>query len=73
MLYKMRRAKTHSYRRCVAEKETSVRILCEGPALEKIRIQTLGFAKIDSEQIKEARLSRIVVLGKGAGLLNSLL
>ncbi len=41
------------------------------PVLEKERMQTLGFARMDLEQIKEARLSRIVALGKGAGLLNS--
>ncbi len=34
MLHKMRRAKTPSYRRCNAEKETSVHILCGWPALE---------------------------------------
>ncbi len=31
----------------------------------------LGFARMDPEQIKEARLSGIVDHGKGAGLLNS--
>ncbi len=73
MLYKMKRAKTPSRRRCGVEKETSVHILCECPTLEKTRMQTLCFAKIDPEQIYEARLSSIVALGKGAGLLNSLL
>ncbi len=58
-------------RRCGAEKETSVHILCECPVLEKIRMQTLGFVRMDPEQIKEARQSAIVALGKGAGLLNS--
>ncbi len=67
----MRRAKTPSCRRCSAEKETSVRILCECSVLEKVRMQTLGFARMESEQIKEERLSGIVALGKGAGLLNS--
>ncbi len=66
MLHKMRRAKT-SCRRCGAEKETSVHILCEYPVLEKIRMQTLGFARMNLEQIKEARLSGIVALGKEAG------
>ncbi len=70
-LHKMRRAKTPSCRRCGAEKETSVHILCECPMLEKVGMQTLGFARMDREQIKEARLSGIVALGKGAGLLNS--
>ncbi len=36
----MRRAKTPSCRRCGAEKETSVHILCECPVLEKVRMQT---------------------------------
>ncbi len=71
MLHKMRRAKTSSCRRCGAEKETSEHILCECPVLEKVRMQTLGFARMDPEQIKETRLSGIVALGKGAGLLNS--
>ncbi len=71
MLHKMRRAKTPSCRRCGAEKEMSVHILCECPVLEKVRMQNLGFARMDPEQIKEARLSGIVALGKGAGLLNS--
>ncbi len=52
-------------------KGKSVHILCECPVLEKVRMQTLGFARMDPEQIKETRLSGIVVLGKGAGLLNS--
>ncbi len=33
------------------------------PGLEMVRMQTLGFARMDSEQIKEARLSEIVALG----------
>ncbi len=49
MLHKMRRAKAPSCRRCGAEKETSVHILCECPLLEKVRMQTLGFAR---EQIR---------------------
>ncbi len=69
-LHKMRRAKTLLCRRCDVEKETSVHILCGRPALEKLRMQNLGFARIDPEQIKEARLSAIVALVKGAGLLN---
>ncbi len=36
-----------------AEKETSVHILCECPVLEKVRMHTLGFARMDSEQIKK--------------------
>ncbi len=54
-----------------AEKETLVHILCECPVLEKVRIHTLDFARMDPEQIEEVRLSRIVAFGKGAGLLNS--
>ncbi len=70
-LHKMRRAKTPSCR-CGAEKETLVHILCECPKLEKIRMQTLGFVRMDPDQIKEARLSNIVPLGKGSGLLNKI-
>ncbi len=44
-------------------------ILCEFLVLEKIRVQTLGFAKMEPDQIKEVRLSSIVAFGKGAGLL----
>ncbi len=65
MLHKMRRPKTPQCRRCGAEKETSVHILRECPMLEKVRMQPLGFARIDPEQIKE-RLSEIVALGDGA-------
>ncbi len=71
MLHKMRRAKISSCRRCGAEKETSVHILCESLELEKVRMQTLSFARTDPKQIKEARLSGIVALGKGARFLNS--
>ncbi len=65
MLHKMRKANTLSCRRCGAEKETSVHILCECSVLEKVRMQTLSFARIDPEQMKEARLSGIVGLGEG--------
>ncbi len=54
MLHKMKRAKTPSRRRCGAEKEMLVHILCECSVLEKVRMQTLGFARMDLEQIKEA-------------------
>ncbi len=47
-------------------------ILRECLGMEKIRMQTFGFARMDPNQIKEARLSRIVAFGKGAGLLNNL-
>ncbi len=55
--------------RCGAEKEMSVHVLCECPVLEKVRMQTLGFARMDPEEVKEARLSGIVAPGKGTGLL----
>ncbi len=71
MLHKMRRAKNFSYRRRGAEKETSEHILCECLVLEKIRMRTLGFARMDPDQIKDARLSSVVAFGKGNGLLNS--
>ncbi len=48
-------------------------ILCEFLVLEKIGMQTLGFARMDPDQIKEARLSSTVALDKGAGWLNSTL
>ncbi len=41
------------------------------PGVGKGKDADLGFSRIDPEQIKEARLSGIVALGKGAGLLNS--
>ncbi len=71
MLHKMRRAKAPSCRRCGAEKETSVPILYECPALEKIKMQTLYFARMDPDEIKETKLSSIVILGDGTGLLHS--
>ncbi len=42
--------------RCGAEKGTSVHILRECPVLEKVRMQTVNFVRMDPEQIKEARL-----------------
>ncbi len=39
--------------------------------LEKVRMQTFGFARMDPEQIRAAILSGIVALGKGSGLLNN--
>ncbi len=51
------------------EKETSAHSLREYPVLQKIRIQTLGFVRMNPDQvIKEARLSSIVDLGTGNGL-----
>ncbi len=61
----MRRANTPACRRCGAEKETSVHILRECSVLEKERMQSLDFTRMDQKQIKEARLSEIVTLGKG--------
>ncbi len=52
MLHKMKGAKISSCRRCGAEKETSVHILCEYLVLEKIRLQTLSVARMDPEPIK---------------------
>ncbi len=40
------------------------------PGVKNVRMQILGFARMDPEQIKEARLNRIVALGKEAALLN---
>ncbi len=71
MLHKMRRGKNPSCRRCHAEKEMLEHILCECLVLEKISMQTLDFVRMDSDQIKEAKLSNIVAFGEGAGLLNS--
>ncbi len=48
MLHKMRRGKIPSCR-CGAEKETFEHILCECLALEKIRMHTLGFARMDPD------------------------
>ncbi len=48
-------------------------ILCECLVLEKIRMQTLGFARMNQDQIKEARPSSTMALGSEAGLLNSAL
>ncbi len=40
------------------------------PGVGKENVTDLGSARMVMEQIKEARLSGIVALGKGAGLLN---
>ncbi len=69
MLQKMRRATTPSSR-CGTEKETSVHILCGCPALKKLQMQTMGFARMDMKQTR-SEVSGIVALGKGTGLLNS--
>ncbi len=61
----------HKARRGGVEKETLVHILCGCPTWKKLKMQTLGFARIDLEQIKEARVSGIVALDKGTRLLNS--
>ncbi len=53
MLHKLRSAKTPSCRRCGSEKETSVHILCGCSVLEKIRMQTLEFARMDPEQMRD--------------------
>ncbi len=65
MLHRMRRARIPSCRRYVTEKETSAHVLGECRELERIRIQTLGFARMDPGQEKEARLSSVVTCGKG--------
>ncbi len=42
---------------------------CECTVLEKVRMQTLGFARMETEQIKEARLSEIPsVRGKDSSI-----
>ncbi len=71
MLHKMRRAKNPSCRRCDAEKEMLEHILCECLVLEKIKMHTLSYARMDADQIKEMRLNSIVACGKGTGLPNS--
>ncbi len=68
VLHKMRRARTPSCRRCGAEKETSIYIQRKCPVLKKVRMQSLGPARMDPEQIKKVKLSEIVALGKGAGI-----
>ncbi len=47
----------------------SVYILCECPALERMRRKILGRARMEPEQIKEVRMSGIVALSEGAGML----
>ncbi len=46
-------------------------ILCECPALERIRVQTLGSTWMDLNEKKEERLGSVVVLGMEAVQLNS--
>ncbi len=52
---KMRRVKTPSCRKCDAEKETFVHILCECLALEKDRTESLGRAQMDLDELKKMR------------------
>ncbi len=47
MLRKMRKARNPSCKRYDVENETSEHILCECLVLEKIRMQTLCFARMD--------------------------
>ncbi len=49
-----------------AEKEMSEHILCEFLVLEKIRMQTTGFARMHPDQVKEMRLSSIAVVDQDA-------
>ncbi len=46
-------------------------VLCECLVWEKIKMQTLCFARMDPIQIKGVRLSSTVAFVKEAGLLNS--
>ncbi len=57
----------HAY---IAIRPAFIDILCECLVLEKVRMQTqtLGFAKMNPGQIKEARVSGIITLGNGVGL-----
>ncbi len=66
----MRRGRNPSCRGCGAEKETLGHILCECLALEKISMQILDFVRMDTDQIKEVRLSSIVAFGNKVELLN---
>ncbi len=53
-----------SCRRCGAEKKTSVHILCECRVVEKGRMLTLGFVRMNPEQIRgEAERDRGPVRG----------
>ncbi len=52
MLHEMRIAKTPLCGKRDAEKEISVHKLCKCPVLEKVRMQTLGFARMNPEQIR---------------------
>ncbi len=54
-------------------KETSVHILGEYLALERIKIPTWHSAQTDPNQKKEARLGVVAALTKGVGLLNNFL
>ncbi len=45
MLHKMGRVKLPSYRKCSAEKETLVHILCEYLVLERVRSKTVDRAR----------------------------
>ncbi len=69
MLQKMVSVKSTSCKKCGAEKETSVNIICECLALERLMRKSLGRVLMESNQIKEVRLSGIVALGKGTGML----
>ncbi len=67
MLHKMRRAKTTHVEDVVQKRKRRYTFYVNVRHWKRsFRIQTLGFARMDLDQVKEARLSSIVVLGKGA-------
>ncbi len=49
--------------------ETSIYILCECLALERVRRKTLGRTRMEMDQIKKVRLGGIVALDKGPRML----
>ncbi len=71
VLHKIRRENNPSCWRFGAEKETLEHILHDCLVLEEIRMQTLVFVRMDSNRMKDLKLSSIVAFGKRAGLLNS--
>ncbi len=55
MLHKMRKEKSPPYKKCGAEKETLVHILCECPALQRMWRKPLGKAWMELDRIKEVK------------------
>jgi hypothetical protein len=68
-LYEMRLSNNPTCRKCGAEEDTSVHILCECEALASLRRTYLGSFFLDPEDIRRLGTGAIWNFAKGTGLL----